>query len=202
MVYIAEKSAYEILMAQYASMFSAVRKQKSLRYAKRDDAMMGELAECLLLALVQVHAPTVQLPLDIYIGEYGKPHLKNDPVHFSLSHTDTFAVAAVSDAPIGADIELCDRAAQRMLSRIRHPSETDMDLDATALFSAKESITKRTGQGMHTPFSSVCISDHPVMQTVISDHILSVCCDSFVKVHLWNGSEFSPICDLRSFMEA
>lgn len=159
---------------------------------------MGELAECLLLALAETYAPAVQLPLNIRIEPHGKPYLADGAFHFSISHTDSFAVAAVSDKPIGVDIERRDRAVPRLLDRIRHPLETDADLDATALFSAKESITKRTGQGMYTPFCTVRVVEHPVVQTLICDHILSVCCDSAVKVYLWDGTEFSPYCELAA----
>lgn len=38
-------------------------------------------------------------------NEYGKPYVKNLPVHFSISHSGSMAVCAVSNNEIGIDIE-------------------------------------------------------------------------------------------------
>ena len=38
-------------------------------------------------------------------GEYGKPFAKNLNVEFSVSHSDNLVVCAVSDCPIGIDVE-------------------------------------------------------------------------------------------------
>ena len=45
-------------------------------------------------------------PIEILRTENGKPYLEGNPVYFSLSHSGDKAVAAISKAPVGVDLEL------------------------------------------------------------------------------------------------
>lgn len=38
-------------------------------------------------------------------GEHGKPYVVNIPAHFNISHSGKYTVLAISDRPIGVDIE-------------------------------------------------------------------------------------------------
>ena len=85
-------------------------------------------------------------------GEHGKPRFAEDGLpHFSLSHSDTLAVAAISDEPFGIDLELdrpelnTDAIARRFFS--------DGDLadlhthgDFFALWTKKGAISKCLGK--------------------------------------------------------
>ncbi len=81
-------------------------------------------------------------------NEYGKPYFKAHPeIYFSVSHTDGFSVAAVSDSPIGIDCERSDRKISRaVLNRFFSDSEVKAFENAEArLWTAKESYTKLYG---------------------------------------------------------
>lgn len=42
---------------------------------------------------------------NLIINQYGKPSLADQSMHFSLSHSGDYVILAVSDIPVGADIE-------------------------------------------------------------------------------------------------
>ena len=103
-------------------------------------------------------------------GPYGKPYLPALPdLHFSITHSGSYWMCAVSDAPVGLDLQIfqdCDRP--RLSRRFFHPAE-DTYLrrrdyaDFFALWTAKESYLKYTGQGITeelTAFSTVSPEGH------------------------------------------
>lgn len=84
--------------------------------------------------------------------ENGEPYLPNSPYFISFSHKDEVAVAALSDSPIGVDVENVSipRNVQR-LSRLFHESEAPESLyDFYRLWTSKEAIGKREGTGITT----------------------------------------------------
>jgi 4'-phosphopantetheinyl transferase len=55
--------------------------------------------------------------------ERGKPYLKGLPVHFSLSHSGSFVLCALSDAPVGCDIQQIQQANGQLARRYFAPGE-------------------------------------------------------------------------------
>lgn len=92
-------------------------------------------------------------------GEKGKPFLPNGELHFNLSHSEQYAVFAVSPiASIGIDIERFDRKVdvEGLSRRCFRPSECERiegrsgDRKVRAFFwtwTAKEARMKATGEG-------------------------------------------------------
>jgi len=100
------------------------------------------------------------------INDYGKPFLENNNrIHFNISHANNYIVCAVSDEPIGIDIETIKttdfnfKIAERFFS----PDETTYimaDEGITRFFEVwtkKESWIKWKGKGLHIPLNSFCI---------------------------------------------
>ena len=98
----------------------------------------------------------------------GRPFLKNRPdIYFSVSHSGTKAVAAFSDAEIGADIEKIKNADLKIAKRFFDEKEYDYLNSITdsekqtaefyRLWTMKESYMKFTGLGMKLPLDSFCI---------------------------------------------
>ncbi|RII17627.1 4'-phosphopantetheinyl transferase sfp [Streptomyces sp. YIM 130001] len=91
-------------------------------------------------------------------GPHGRPALSGVPVHFSLSHAGRHALIAVSDRPVGVDIELVpEPALVTDVARALHPSERDQLAmlgpesapDAFArCWARKEAVLKGTGEGL------------------------------------------------------
>lgn len=110
-------------------------------------------------ALRQYTGGPVTAPLAY--GPYGKPYLPALPdLHFSITHSGAYWMCAVSDAPVGLDLQMlqdCDRP--RLSRRFFHPDE-DAYLrrrdyaDFFPLWAAKESYLKYTGQGITDELSA------------------------------------------------
>lgn len=89
----------------------------------------------------------VQILPEITTNDYGKPIFPTHPNwHFSLSHTGTHVLAAVSDKPIGADIETeRDMTGRRVLRTADEHERKHFDfLDIWVL---RESLYKLQGHG-------------------------------------------------------
>ena len=76
----------------------------------------------------------------------GKPYFPNRrDVHFSLSHTETHVLCALSDAPVGCDIEALSRkVSTRALTYFSTPDEQNL-FDPLELWTLKESYVKFIG---------------------------------------------------------
>ena len=86
------------------------RREKALRI-RREEARLRSIGASLLLRAAGIEPPFA-------CGEHGKPYIPGGP-HFSLTHSGTLAALAVSDTPVGLDIEKIApvrRAAARALT--------------------------------------------------------------------------------------
>ncbi|MCR5356514.1 MAG: 4'-phosphopantetheinyl transferase superfamily protein [Lachnospiraceae bacterium] len=151
------------------------RKKVSFRFVKDADKKRSLLAHALLNRAVSDRFPGTGLPVNTDIDEQGKPHVflpgdTNDDgsakeMHFSLSHSGDYAICAVDDDIIGADIELIDdnpvsydKIATRFFCR-----EEAAAINSTESFfkiwTLKESFTKAVGLGLGLPLDLFRIFD-------------------------------------------
>ncbi len=130
--------------------------------------MKNESARCSslssLLALKSL-LPEVCDDLTILRTENRKPYFSKYPLHFSLSHIDGISVCAISDAPVGVDIEWFDqeRSFIDVSRRFFSPDEQKLieesqapAFDFYSLWTKKEALAKLTGEGL----ISVCSAKH------------------------------------------
>lgn len=129
---------------------------------------------------------------------FGKPVCRG--LYISLSHCSGFAAAAVSDSPIGIDIELPAHiskqgpALERLVKRICSPEEADAQTSPEAfleLWTQKEAVFKYLDERLFCP-SSINTAAYP-LATFYPENgdgvILSVCCGK-------TGNKFSFIGDV------
>ncbi|MBO6157798.1 MAG: 4'-phosphopantetheinyl transferase superfamily protein [Firmicutes bacterium] len=106
---------------------------------------------------------------DIEIGPFGKPYLKDQPLHFNLSHSAHLAVCILSDQPSGIDIQQVRAFKPALIKRVFLPEEMEgvsrfaqknapLDAACTLLWSAKESVMKCLGYGFRLSPLSIRIS--------------------------------------------
>ena len=165
---------------------SAYRLEKlsSCRSAERRRQGIG--AELLLIHALRAASAGLQPPLAIAAQPEGKPYLMDSDYHFSLSHSGSFAACALSDAPVGIDLERRVRMRDALLRRSFSPEEqalirehADPSLLFTRLWTGKESCVKATGQGILFPLRDIQPLDPPpgvsFWQRDLDGCCLSVC---------------------------
>lgn len=80
--------------------------------------------------------------------ESGKPYIEGNPLHFSLSHSDDKGIIAISDKPVGADIEIFkDRLRKSVIERFsaREQAEIAGERDFLKHWTAREAYVKLYG---------------------------------------------------------
>lgn len=95
-------------------------------------------------------------------GECGKPYLKgHENIHFNISHCDGWVVCALSDRPVGIDVEKVGTTSPRMAQKMLTEKEQEYlrqyegrAFDYAAVFyrfwTLKESYLKWCGRGFFT----------------------------------------------------
>ena len=133
----------------------------------------------------------------IAYGPYGKPYLRDrDDVFFNLSHGGRIAAIAVSNKPVGIDVEPIRPFEEDVLRRVFLPEELaaapdgDRERFYTALWTVKESLMKLFGTGLSLDPKEIRVSfgTHVIARCAgydcgplrfftrsIDDHVLTVC---------------------------
>lgn len=144
-------------------------------------------ASLLLEYAVAKQYPAAAHPLAIDLAPGGKPYLVAAPdIHFSLSHSGGWAVCALSDRPVGVDIERRTPGRRDVAERFFHKEETQylnsLPLCARedafySLWTLKESFVKATGRGLRLPLRSFCVDirrDPPTLSCSETDRPYSL----------------------------
>lgn len=150
-LYIANVSVFEneTLFNEALSRASISRRQKikTLRFARDKRLSLG--VECLLqLALSNEGITDFEYSYD----SNGKPFIKGD-LFINWSHSGQMVICAISNNPVGCDIEIIKPARLNLAKKFFTESERDLlKCDADTMFcriwSAKESFIKFTGLGL------------------------------------------------------
>lgn len=125
---------------------SSARRNKADGCLRREDRVRSLAATAMLeKALASVGLREA----DVFYGsgEGGKPLLLEYPdLHFSLSHSGSYAVCVIADRPVGVDVET-QRNISKALRR-RYFSEEEQAADPVRVWVLKESFCKMTGRGL------------------------------------------------------
>ena len=171
-VYIADVSRLDPEKAR----LSHQRLEKLARLTNADDKRRCAGAELLL-----THALGLSEPPKYSFGEHGKPYLAGGSIYFSLSHSGKYALCAISDVPVGADIERPRAGSARLARRFFTPREAALinsDADFCRLWVQKESYVKALGTGLAEGMSGFDIAeldDHAIALTSHDGYDIAVC---------------------------
>lgn len=100
MLYLADARCLAACFARALPLLTEKRKAETQAFVEEKDRLLHLAAGLLLRAVLGVKRDD-----DLVYGEYDKPELSDGRVQFSLSHAGNYAVLAVSDHPVGVDVE-------------------------------------------------------------------------------------------------
>ena len=87
-------------------------------------------------------------PFEILKTENGKPYIEGNPLYFSLSHSCDRGLVAISDKPVGVDIEIFkDKLRKSVIERFsaREQAEIENERDFLIHWTAREAYVKLYG---------------------------------------------------------
>lgn len=187
----------------YESTYQSMPQDRKLavnRYKFKDDKRRSVFAYALLKKLLNTVYPDADIST-LYKNKNGRPHLLDDRVFVSMSHSGAFVACAVSLSPVGIDVEADRSVDRRTLRHACTPCElsyifSDNPLseisDDTPLsddekkrflrvWTAKEAYLKMTGQGLSGGLGSVEVADSNGIKTALKNEtrLISEADDSY-----------------------
>ena len=161
------------------------RREVALRYKHELGRRQCVLAYLLLCKGLEREYGITDKPVFSY-GEHGKPSIiGHEDIHFNLSHCKTAVACAISDNPIGIDVESIRPVKEAVIRYAMNDDEVqqiltspDPDLEFTRLWTIKESVLKLTGEGINDDMKNVLASDNlrniSIETTVCDEYVWSV----------------------------
>ena len=143
-------------LQQAIAAVSPQRRAQALRYRHERDQRLCLAAYRLLQHALSQEYGIHDLPQFTYTAN-GKPLLACHPdIHFSLSHCREAVAVAVSDRPIGIDVETLDHYSEDVARQVMNDVEMRRilasphpDITFTQLWTMKESLFKLTDDAGH-----------------------------------------------------
>jgi 4'-phosphopantetheinyl transferase len=172
MIYINDDIAALNLQAMLEQL-SEQRREQALRYKHELGQKLNAAAYLLLCEALRSEYGIEEKPLFEY-GEWGKPFIAGHPdIHFNLSHCRTAAICAVSQRPIGVDIETFRTAKDSLIrytmndmERARIASSPHPDMEFTRLWTQKEAKVKLAGEGIRKDMKEVLSGEEKFLTVV------------------------------------
>lgn len=136
-----------------------LERQKRIHNMKQEKSRKQSMGVGLLLQ--KVLALYHMQDSDVFVDEHGKP--KVEGLEFSLSHSGNLVLCAVSEEPVGCDIERLREAPKGVAERYFSDAEQaylsrfsadEYDRKFFRIWTMKESYVKMTGEGLRVPFEA------------------------------------------------
>ena len=165
-------------VARLLPLVSAQRREQALRYKHTFGqycCLQSYKMLCELLAeWSRVHQlPINQQPIFLY-NDYGAPYIEGGP-HFSISHCKRGIAVAVSENPIGIDIEAIRTFSPDLMRKtmnedeqLRITSSAIPEVEFIRFWTQKEALLKLQGTGIISDLHYVLTHAHDVSWTEIS----------------------------------
>lgn len=142
------------------SQMSKKRLEKISRLKKEKAQKQSIGAELLLNHAISIVAPEIKRPTVWETDKNGKLYIPNSNIYVNLSHSGKYAVCAVSDKPVGIDIQLCTKPDARLAERFFSADEINYIKNGGDFFEIwvkKESFLKALGTGLRMPLKSFSV---------------------------------------------
>lgn len=167
-------------------LLSEQRREQALRFKYELGRKTCAAAYLLLCQGLRDEYGITERPVFEY-GEHGKPFIVGHPeIHFNLSHCREAVICAVSDQPIGVDVESIREYHDSLVHYTMNDQEVLQiekaerpDVEFIRLWTMKEALLKLTGQGIVDNLKSVLVNTTTSELTTVVDpevrYVYSIC---------------------------
>ena len=141
---------------------SAQRREQALKFRHENGRRLSLAVYLLLMDGLRDEHGILTPPVFDYTAE-GKPFILGCPnIHFSFSHSGNVALCALSDQPVGADVEVPRKITSSLISYTMNDLEQEQ-INASAdpamqflyFWTRKEALLKLTGEGIRNDMKTV-----------------------------------------------
>ena len=162
-VFVAEKSK-PLTFKEYSFFLEHIdleKKKQIIKYTSENNADNSLIG--IILAKISIfktkHIPISKI--EIFYDEYGKPYVLNNPqIHISISHSDELIGCAISDSPVGLDIENLRKYNHKIYTKLSDSTGICTDNEFTRLWTEREAILKLKGSGLNDLSSEIKHCDY------------------------------------------
>ncbi|MCP4220936.1 MAG: 4'-phosphopantetheinyl transferase superfamily protein [bacterium] len=144
---------------------SPEKQQRIKRFVRQEDRLSSLFAELLIRSIIMRKTGLSNREISFGKNKHGKPYLLgHEDIHFNLSHSGIWVVAAVDSRPVGVDVECISDidldlagyffSEDEHKDLLNHPDQVSYFF---TLWSLKESYIKNIGKGLSQPLDSFSI---------------------------------------------
>jgi len=141
---------------------SPQRREQAMRFRFDSGRRLSLAAYLLLMEGLEKEYGIIEPPVFEYTPE-GKPFLVQHPdIHFNLSHSKNVALCAISDQPVGADVEVPRKISPSLVSHTMNEREqeiintsSDSVMQFLHFWTRKEALLKLTAVGIRSDLKEV-----------------------------------------------
>jgi 4'-phosphopantetheinyl transferase len=177
---------YQLFKKELLALVPEPSRRKINAFFRSSDAQRSLFGELLIRRLICEKLNIRNKDLQISFEDKGKPFIQNYPVHFNMSHSGVWVVAAISAKPVGIDIEQMKRnrleVARRFFTEeefqdLMDTPEPDRTDHFYSLWTLKESYLKAVGRGLTLSLNSFAV------KTEQGEYLIDIN-GIFAKMHL------------------
>ena len=137
---------------EYYAMADEARRKKADSCRNEEDRLCSIAADHLARLAISKHCGVPMESIRFARTEDGKPYALDLDVHFNISHSGSLAVCAVSDKPVGIDVQIMRPLKANLTRKVCTPDEcayVGEDLERFyRVWCSKEAYFKRLGTGI------------------------------------------------------
>lgn len=167
------RTVTEDQIEKYYSLMAPEKRARVDRFRFDEDKKRTVCGEMLARQMIAKACGVREEALRFSVGEHGKPYTPSAVVQFNISHSGHYVLCAVSEYPVGADIEMIRPMDDRMIHYVCTDDELAYVTDGAVteeeqlrrffrVWTVKEAYFKCCGTGI-TDLKSVCIFDEALL---------------------------------------
>ena len=167
-------------------LLSEQRREQALKFKHEQGRKTCAMAYLLLCEGLQQEYGITERPVFGY-GEHGKPFILGHPdIHFNVSHCREAVICALSDQPVGVDVESIREYKDSLVRYTMNDQEVQQieraerpDVEFIRLWTMKEAVLKLSGQGITDNLKDVLLHTKTSELTTVVDpevrYVYSIC---------------------------